>query len=383
MNKLVIIGNGFDLAHGLKTSYKDFIIWYLNKVNSSKACTSSNNFIYFESKNGQSNGLTNNPEKKILDIDGFNEYKKLYGLITRYKHDDFVKSILVKIELLKWVDIEKEYYDFLVKIYKSYEQYGSFDAKELVNLNKALYLIGEELKDYLGNHLKPPFVENESIKSLFDSEILNNPDEDVYVLNFNYTSFVESYLPALTKLDKESTIKSEIVGLKYPDNEMYNNINVYLNQIHGELGSDNHLVFGYGDETDKYYEKIEDLKDNEFLKYMKSFAYLQSSNYKHLFEFLDQEDLPVEKRKKFNVYIMGHSCGVSDRLLFTHIFEHPLMNSVQLYYYQYGEKESENDFFQKTQELSRHFRKDAKHKMRKCIVPFNESKPLTKFKPQN
>jgi len=93
--------------------------------------------------------------------------------------------------------------------------------------------------------------------------------------------------------------------------------------------------------------------------------------------------LPVEKRKKFNVYIMGHSCGVSDRLLFTHIFEHPLMNSVQLYYYQYGEKESENDFFQKTQELSRHFRKDAKHKMRKCIVPFNESKPLTKFKPQN
>jgi hypothetical protein len=25
MNRLVIIGNGFDLAHGLPTSYKDFI----------------------------------------------------------------------------------------------------------------------------------------------------------------------------------------------------------------------------------------------------------------------------------------------------------------------------------------------------------------------
>ena len=25
MNRLVIIGNGFDMAHGLKTSYKDFI----------------------------------------------------------------------------------------------------------------------------------------------------------------------------------------------------------------------------------------------------------------------------------------------------------------------------------------------------------------------
>lgn len=28
MNRLVIIGNGFDLAHGLKTKYEDFIDWY-------------------------------------------------------------------------------------------------------------------------------------------------------------------------------------------------------------------------------------------------------------------------------------------------------------------------------------------------------------------
>lgn len=28
MNRLVLIGNGFDLAHGLKTSYADFIYWY-------------------------------------------------------------------------------------------------------------------------------------------------------------------------------------------------------------------------------------------------------------------------------------------------------------------------------------------------------------------
>jgi hypothetical protein len=26
MNRLIIIGNGFDLAHGLKTSYHDFIL---------------------------------------------------------------------------------------------------------------------------------------------------------------------------------------------------------------------------------------------------------------------------------------------------------------------------------------------------------------------
>ena len=28
MNRIVLIGNGFDLAHGLKTRYEDFIDWY-------------------------------------------------------------------------------------------------------------------------------------------------------------------------------------------------------------------------------------------------------------------------------------------------------------------------------------------------------------------
>ena len=31
MNRLVIIGNGFDMAHGLKTSYMNFINWYWDK----------------------------------------------------------------------------------------------------------------------------------------------------------------------------------------------------------------------------------------------------------------------------------------------------------------------------------------------------------------
>ena len=31
MNRLVIIGNGFDMAHGLPTKYEDFINWYWDK----------------------------------------------------------------------------------------------------------------------------------------------------------------------------------------------------------------------------------------------------------------------------------------------------------------------------------------------------------------
>lgn len=33
MNRLIVVGNGFDLAHGLATSYKEFISWYFSSLN--------------------------------------------------------------------------------------------------------------------------------------------------------------------------------------------------------------------------------------------------------------------------------------------------------------------------------------------------------------
>ena len=59
MNKLVIIGNGFDLAHGIETSYKDFIIWYLNKVISTKDPKKDESLIYLDYINNQRNIAVN------------------------------------------------------------------------------------------------------------------------------------------------------------------------------------------------------------------------------------------------------------------------------------------------------------------------------------
>lgn len=41
MNRLIIVGNGFDLAHGLKTKYSDFINWYWDGVRQKVTGTSS------------------------------------------------------------------------------------------------------------------------------------------------------------------------------------------------------------------------------------------------------------------------------------------------------------------------------------------------------
>jgi len=343
MNKLVIIGNGFDLAHGMMTSYVSFIKWLWREFNGSYneyIKTSKDNYVV----NGFVTYLTPTDPKPIKDINVFpengyffNESKSSFVAQVEYMNN-FFRIISTKAEIQNWLDIEKEYY----------EQLKIIQSNKVKHLNEVMDGLKQKLSYYLSNEIQTP-NKNRSITNHF-KRLLHTDDSEfssLMVLNFNYTNTVEKY-----------------VGKRH------------VNYIHGKLNDKkNPIIFGYGDETDKKYKELEDLEKNEYLKHMKSFAYLQTPNYRKLFNFLDTG--------AFEIHIMGHSCGVSDRLLFKHIIEHQNFTSVQLYYHEYFNEEKkvvENDFFEKTQNLSRYFDLDSKHKMRTKVIPFNESKPLVPFK---
>jgi len=149
-----------------------------------------------------------------------------------------------------------------------------------------------------------------------------------------------------------------------------------LVNIHGGLSDQsNPIIFGYGDEIDSHYEKIENLNNNELLKNIKSFGYFRTNNYQRVNSFIEGEG------KGFTVKILGHSCGLSDRILLNTIFDHPNCKAIKIYYYQ--KSETENDYFEKTQEISRHFKASGKGDMRTKIVPFSQSIPLVPFDANN
>ena len=349
MNKLVIIGNGFDLAHGLKTSYKDFVLWYLNEK--------------FKNK-------SNHKEDDLISISTeyvFDEFKSLKDFFNKIGHhfridykDEFFSKILnlLKRTDFNWVDIEKEYFEQVLNMINPFLKSGTereinnLNISNLIKLNSSLDIIKKELATYLET-IYSNVINNSiqiTLKKIIDKD--NTPNQEIMYLNFNYTSTIELY------------------------NSLLSRSNFSVNYIHGRLKDEkNPIIFGYGDESNDYFEKIEKMNNNELTRHLKSFAYLQTANYRRLFEFLDKGN--------FEVYVMGHSLGLSDRLLFNHIFEHEKFNKVQLYFYEYQNEKGEivNDFFQKTQELSRHFKLNSKHKMRTKVVPFNESKSLTIYKP--
>jgi len=398
MNRLVIIGNGFDLAHGLPTSYKDFIDDYWKD----RTFDEEDNFIKFYELIDNKLQIANNygdfkkiiqehisinyPDSSTNFHDGVAVYiSKTIGWkkILEFKNNFFSKVNTKNLD--NWVDIENEYYYLLKEIVKSEYVGENLENKleQVKKLNKEFENVKNLLEKYLTekvenkyeifkryklesawlqfyNILKPISVVNnehninlefnhkedkDDINLFFENERKDNQSYKAksFLLDFNYTSTLDRYVYSLKK-----------AGLE-----------VELNQIHGRINNEeNKLNFGFGDEMDDDYKIIENINNNEFLRNFKTFQYLQNSNYSKLLSFIDSE--------KFQVLIVGHSCGLSDRTLLNTIFEHPNCRSIKVFYHQ--REDGTDNYTEITQNISRHFNK--KKLMREKIVNKTLCQPL-------
>ncbi len=175
------------------------------------------------------------------------------------------------------------------------------------------------------------------------------PDQTL-LLNFNYT-FTESFYDNPRDYGQFNEDKFTICKTIH---------------IHGttDVYDKNRMVFGFGDELDDDYKSIEKLNNNEYLKNIKSINYLEKDNYKKLLEFVNIGN--------FQVFIFGHSCGISDRTLLNTIFEHDNCASIKLFYH---EKSSVvNNYNDIIMNISRNF--NDKAKMRDRVVNKDYCEPL-------
>lgn len=349
MNRLIIIGNGFDLAHGMKTSFKNFITDYYN--NASK--------IFYQ-KDEYEDKLLSIKHAQNYDMSAVFTLNSTGGLPEALKELDnnmnvditvkseILKKINISIETKNWVDIEMEYFNILG------ESIGSkrFSVSEF---NEEFDFLKTKLMDYLRNQQNDfsgdfdldPFVscftQNIRYRELNDREVTKDIiPESLYFINFNYT---DTILPYQLECNKHMIAK--------------------FNYIHGSLdGKEGAPIFGFGDEFDKKFLEFEDLRDNEYFKHIKSFDYSKNQNYSSLLRFIESDE--------FQVHIYGHSCGISDRTMLRSIFESDYCKSIKIFYHE--RNENENDFVDKTYEIYRHF--SNKGEMRRKVVSLELCEPM-------
>ena len=152
MNRIVLIGNGFDLAHNLKTRYEDFINWYWdyrvdgfvnNRTNISSDCLcvfecllQETWYLFYFYLPKFSQKLTG---KEVVQSIRKDPYR------YRVSFSPFFENICKSIETKGWVDIENEYYHLLTE----YALNNCF-KEEVKRLNEQLKYLKDLLAKYLG-----------------------------------------------------------------------------------------------------------------------------------------------------------------------------------------------------------------------------------------
>lgn len=398
MNRIILIGNGFDLAHGLKTSYADFIDWYWGewgkRLLRGKSRLEEDGLVSFQ-LNDKIIGISwasiwgwyvrrTNPFEPWNNEDILELVKSNKDLCNFAITSSVLEELCMQLKERKWVDIENVYFrhlsnglekpekvnaellvirkrliDYLTEVQKAASDVGVKDdlrKKMLASFNKRDIAISskdswvemlEQRVDYLGKDWKQLIyaylqgdnyhytssdvfnflsdnsekIKKEGIGKFENNEIPKGflfPDR-ILLLNFNYTNIADQYLPHVDRFS--------------------------INHIHGELSRPESVIFGYGDEIDENYKKISNKNDNEYLTNIKSIKYLESPNYRDLLAFIESDT--------YQIFIMGHSCGNSDRTLLNTLFEHRNCVSIKPFYHKWDD--GTDNYMELVQNISRNF----------------------------
>lgn len=283
MRNILIIGNGFDLAHDSPTDYRSFIdnliLKELDKADS-KLLKKFNP----RPLNEIMNKVTNERSIKYHSLD-----KRKYQILT---NNYFLADLLERKSNGEndWSNIEAYYYDKLIHT----------ENTEIERLQNDF----EEIKQYLVKYLislSSPTKPIVNLDYFFSHRYFNNTDDNL-ILNFNYTSTLgDLYINRINKFK--------------------------IKHVHGSLNNLNNepIIFGY-DMSRSEYKKYLREKSIDFFKNIKLCIYKLYSN-------LEELDLFLSKRNYFNVFIFGHSCSNSDNQMLFKIFDNNSLNMVAPFYY--------------------------------------------------
>ena len=266
IQSLIIIGNGFDLAHGIQSNYSDFHK-YLTEYEKISRTQSE---FFFKAKN-----------KKILE-DSVRKYLLLNKLETYIPSKNLWSSFETSLGCFDYEKLKKHYFDYIKndkvipETYETNDKFPSIIQKELNFTDDIQYLFQNWISGLNTNVCTLP-----SILKIFRECIL-----PVRFLNFNYTNILEQVYCIPRR------------------NILY---------IHGKVDESRKLILGHHDDS---LWKEEKFKPEE--KFQETKAYQIIRNYFKK-TYKNTEKLIIQNKKFFlelkdckRVYILGHSLSEID-----------------------------------------------------------------------
>lgn len=325
MKRIVIIGNGLDIAHGLETRYLDFVSYYLKKflkkLIKDGLCVMDNPFFILKINASNRLLFQGNPKGNGVIDELFSSQNIMkHGIEALMQENNIEFKYKDNLNLLKftldennkdWGNIENSFIKMMDKIID--------DSKELtIELNYQLEILKDELFEYLKDYVEPKIDENTKINEL-EEIIFSDPEivNEIIFINFNYTSTLKYLIKTrMNPYQQFFTTGNRIVNVNY---------NIKFYHIHGSIEKGKKsIIFGYGNENHRSYDKFKLIHPQVSLKNFKTVWYNKYSEY--------QDVLKQIKSGEYEVFCFGHSFSSTDKTLLKTIFSNKNCLRVKNFY---------------------------------------------------
>ena len=350
---ILLIGNGFDLAHGLPTRYSNFLD-FIDVINKYK--NYEGKFMDVDAWLNQAAKELNSEIVSILS----NDFKNCNFVIVNNLYDRTKENIWIKyFEDNKnnigknWVDFESEI-SVIVKIIEESLTHNCFTGKIFMDAKRVKDFCKETKRDSI-NLLKlfKNIDEPDAEKTYSFIKKLNKDLDDLIIaLQIYLYYFVNNIKNIDCKQFIESLDIDKVISFNYTDtyNRLYDKSGcAEYNYIHGKVHKDNYIsksdiVLGIEEYFDveeqnkylefvsfkKYYQRIRKHTDSKYYDWITDIQKEQEEYYKKLSfkekiklciwilkeKFRDIEHnlpLPQLNKEQHNLYIIGHSLDDNDK----------------------------------------------------------------------
>lgn len=334
--KVLVIGNGFDLAHGFETKYRDFLDF-----------VKQFNLIYESKDHGDLMRLRNSRFQQFLSS-LFSRRDEMSNKVIRELRQFTYKNIWIEHfqavmdkKGQNWIDFEKEISD----VVKAQELY--FEALEKGE-NPADSGLSIVFKNDLSENINEQITSDKDLLKIFKreriEEYLKHLNNLIRALEIYFTAYVmNSKHPDLIRdiLDINLHKNDAIISFNYTDtyNKLYKQnlvSNVYF--LHGKALLDNtvennNMVLGIDEYNMDNEGKNSKLDYVAFKKYFQRIIKGTTPRYKEIFENCDPEET-------IEMYVYGHSLDVTDRDVFRELFSEDKKN-VKITVFSYDKESQE------------------------------------------
>ena len=346
MDKVLVIGNGFDLYHKLPTQYTDFLYFvnhwdsFISKYDSAtKEIKDEDTIEVSLSEKGQ---LT---EQSISD---FAKYKDAYSVeeLEQFEKNRSNKWITYFNRLLsdqsitgtRWIDFEQEIYNALkhVAVFFDMVPLAFKDNKDFYSaVSNGLSVVW----DVFFNSSPISYVQEKHKYNYYDKDLWNKYKEDIleYLkqeLN-KLCCCLEIYLLEFVCRIKNKVYSEQIKLLGSVRLLNFNYTNTYKEVYGGERMTEQHAIHGSALEKDIVLGIPDDTfaDTTDYVYFQKYFQRIQKRTGSYYKKWISEpkrrvlEDMPVE------VYIIGHSLGESDKGILQDIFLNDYVKKIYIFYH--------------------------------------------------